>query len=121
MKYRTIDPFYRNIILKNDTWEYKILRDHPEVGPYIEEIQKLTHDPYYILKDLTEVEPGKRMIHPTREEYFDLCQSKTSNDIILLRAVVDHATDPSEVITVFKSKKLGGLTTEGGIVYVRKS
>lgn len=121
MKYITIDPFFRNIILKKDTWEYKILRDHPEVGSYIEEIEKLTHEPYYILNDLIEDENGKKIIHPTREEYFDLCPSKTSNDIILLRAVVDHATNPGEVVTVFTSKKLGGLTTEGGIVYVRKS
>jgi len=114
-----IDPLYRTVILKNGTLDYKILINHPEVELYLPEVKRLIENPYYIVKDIVELEPGKRKVHETREEYFDLIESKTTSGLIVLKAVVDHVTDPGEIVTVFTSSKLRGLTTEGGIIYVR--
>ncbi|MCF8010932.1 MAG: hypothetical protein K9L17_10375 [Clostridiales bacterium] len=119
MIFSSTDPMHRKVILKEHTWNNKILQDHPEVEPYINEIKSLMTCPYYILRDLHEVEPGNKEVHPTREEYIDLIRSKTKPNMILLRAIVDHVTNPGEVVTVIKSNKLRGLTTEGGVVYVK--
>lgn len=113
------DPLDRQIVLKNETWEYKIICGHPEVRDYLPEIQQLISNPYFIVKDLVEYDPGVRSVHPTREEYFDIFPSRTTSGIILLRAVVDHATNPGEIVTIMESNRLKGLTTEGGTVYVR--
>lgn len=113
------DPFKRIVVLKKETWNKKILVNHPEVKDYLDEFKSLINNPYYILRDLFEPEPGNKIPHATREEYLDLIPSKTSSGMVVLKLVVDHYKEPGEIVTVFKSNKLRGLTTEGGVVYVR--
>lgn len=115
----TYDPIQRIVVLKKGTWEYKILTARPELENYLPEINRLIQNPYYILRDMTEFEPGNKIPHDTREEYIDIIPSKSSSGLVVLKAVVDHYTNPGEIVTAYKSNKLRGLTTEGGIIHVR--
>lgn len=118
MIFSTNDPLGRSVILKQGTWQYKILIGHPEVKEYLWEIKSLIENPYYIVKDLIEIEKGVKEPHATREEYFDFIPNK-STGFVVLKTVVDHSTNPSEIVTALISSKTRGLTTEGGIIYVR--
>ena len=118
MIFSSSDPLHRVIVLKEGTWRSKILDKHPEVEEYLDVYKSLIANPYYIVRDLVESEPGKRVPHTTREEYVDFIPSKTDSKIILVKTVVDHVSNPGEVVTAFISSKLC-ITTEGGIIYVR--
>ncbi len=113
MKFNVTDPKGRSVLLKKSTWEYKIQAEHPEVS--IDVLERLVRNPYYILRDLTQSEEA----HPTREEYVDLIPSPIETSLVIIRAIIDHATVPGEVVTVFISSKTKGLSTQGGIIYVR--
>ncbi|ABO51095.1 hypothetical protein Dred_2585 [Desulforamulus reducens MI-1] len=112
------DPFERSIILKNGTWEYKILPNHPEVKPYLIQLKNLIENPYYIVKDMVQMDKEQKAVHPTREEYIDVIPNK-STGFVMIKAIVDHNTNPSEIVTALISSKVRGLTSEGGFVYVR--
>lgn len=113
MKFNVTDPKGRSVLLKKGTWEHKIQVEHPEVS--FDVLNRLIRNPYYILHDLMQSEQA----HPTREEYVDLIPSPVEASLVIIRAIIDHATVPGEVVTAFISSKTKGLSTQGGIIYVR--
>jgi hypothetical protein len=113
MIFKVTDPKGRSVLLKKGTWEHKIQIEHMEVN--IDVLERLAGNPYYILRDLTQLDQA----HPTREEYVDLIPSPVETSLVIIRAIIDHATAPGEVVTAFISSKTKGLFTQGGIVYVR--
>lgn len=119
MIFSTDDPLGRRVILKKGTWDYKLILNRPEIELYLDDIKVLVQDPYYIVKDFTETETGEKVVHSTREEYFDFIPSRQSTGFVILKTVVDHNTDPGEIVTAHISSKTRGFTTEGGVIHVR--
>lgn len=113
MIFTVADPLNRMVKLKEETWVYKIAPEHPEMR--VDILKHVILDPYYILYDLT----PDRNKHPSREEYVDLIVYPETTKFVIIRAIVDHAFNPSEIVSAWVSSKTKGLTTEGGVVYVR--
>lgn len=113
------DPLGKKVTLKASTWERHITVEHPEMLLYFEELKNLIRDPYYIIPDLIEDpnRPGQKVAHETKQEYFDVIPGKHSSRFTYIRAIVDHSTNPGEIVTALVSSK--GPIGTGGVLYVR--
>ncbi len=132
--FKTTDPFERNIVLKQGTWEYKILNihgtnnnqqhgnSHPEMKDYLQTIQDSIQYPHYIIKDVEprEDEHGQTIYipSPNRENYIRFYMDEEAGQMKILKTVVEHTTQTqSEVVTTHKMRNIKDIKRKGGVIY----
>lgn len=79
IQFSTNDPLNNSIILKEDTWKYKILNilnsdvnSHKEMEGHLSEIEKTVSNPLFIQQDTTTDENGDIILNDNRAEYYKL-------------------------------------------------
>lgn len=130
--FETTDPLKREVILKVDTWEKKILNynnandgnihgnSHTEMIDLLDVVKASIEAPNYIIQDVNEYinENGEKIIEnsTSREQYFKFFID--GNNIKCVKTVVEHspAKERGEIVTTFKqSGKVG--TKGGNVIY----
>ena len=117
IRWSTMDPLKREIVLREDTFDCHINGDHEEVdATYRISVERkakcVVENPRFILKDKTE---------ETRENYINLEIMPTENGDVKVRCmqvIVDTSTKPHEVVTYIPQNKLKfRIKAEEAIVY----
>lgn len=131
--FSTTDPLNREVHLKRETWEHKILNmygtndnnqhgnSHPEMENLLPEVKKTIENPNFIIHDTytTEDEEGHRIISVSddREEYIRIFNDKKAEKLKALKVVVEFSEEIGDIVTSHTSNSLKSFKTSGGIVY----
>ena len=129
------DPLEREVILKKETWENKIINitgsnnnsehgnSHKEMANLLQNVQESIKHPVFIVKD-TKVEliDGEEVtvVSENREEYYKIYVNEEKLCLNMIKTVVefDKEKHKGEIVTTFKMDgKLSKVKVEGGVVY----
>ena len=117
IRWSAIDPLKREIVLREDTFDCHINRDHEKAdATYRISVEKnakhVIESPRLIVKDKTD---------KTRENYINLEMMPTENGEVKIRCmqvIVDTSTRPHEVVTYIPQNKIKlCIKAEESIVY----
>lgn len=110
-EFSTRDPLDREIVLKTKTWNNHIVPGHPEVAGHLDLIKKTVEDPKYILKDRR---------RDTRENYLDLCSLPHTQNLQVIKVVVDFSAGIGSIVTAYPTERIRTqASTQRGVVYDR--
>lgn len=107
--FTTIDCMGCKVALKEETFIYKICKDHPEVTPDL--IKYGVESAFFVVKD-----PD----HINRLRYYRYIQSPIQgrNDITNLKVVVEITSNEyNEIVTAYLCSSVKGQEINGGILY----
>lgn len=133
IKVSVTDPLGRNVVVKEETWENKILNraginknkrfgnSHPEMEELWDEVVNSLESPVYILQDTKLVgydEEGNEIWEPSenREHYIGFYFSKTDNKLRAIKSVVEHTVNGGDLVTTHKYYP-NRISKEAGVIY----
>lgn len=88
----TQDPDGRHVIVPVATWQGKVLRDHPQLGPYLDDVLRAINAPDRVLPD-----PG---FNARRRHYL-----RDAGPSRWLLVVLSYEQEPARLITAFANRK----------------
>jgi predicted FMN-binding regulatory protein PaiB len=131
MIFKKTDPLNRDVILKKDTWEYKILNyygtnsngengnNHPEMENKLNHVISCVERPTYITQNMVEIDTDEILIDESRDNYFKLYIDEKFR-FRMTKVVVEflEENDFGEIVTTHEiSGKLKNIKTKGGCKY----
>lgn len=131
----TTDPLNRTVVLKQSTWEYKILNlygsnsnkehgnSHPDMTNKVDWVKNCIENPIYIIKDIGIKQDANgnniEYINDTRQEYYTF-KFDEAHKLKAVKAVVDYSKSDSigEIVTThIMSGPIKKISSKGGVVY----
>jgi hypothetical protein len=88
----TTDPNDTRVVLLRRIWREKIVKDHPEVGPYLSAVLKAVADP-----DHTAPDPA----YEDRRRYY----ARSAGPSRWLLVVVSYEQAPARIVSAFANRK----------------
>lgn len=106
--FKTKDYSGMPVVLSKNTWDNHICIRHPEMKPYLKEVQETIEQPRIV---------AKSSISPESQIYFN----RPLRRDLYMKVVVDILADNTgDVATALLQKDLQGAEIPGGIIYVDK-
>lgn len=109
--FTSTDPLGRKVSLTTKTWNIHIMPQHTELYKQERLVQRTIEDPEIILKH-EKIE--------NRENYYRLCSLPGVNCASILKVIVEHSTDTSDIITAYAITSTNTQAlNKRGVVYER--
>lgn len=88
----TCDPEGKRVVLLDVLWHGKVIRDHPEIGPYLQDVLRVVARPDHVRAD---------PIFDARKRYY----ARGVGPSRWLMVVVSYEQTPARIVSAFANRK----------------